>query len=421
MAFDSAAREVVIKALGTVESSLNYHAVNYNDPITVGVMQWYGTRAAAILGRIRTADPTGFAAVAPSLIASLDAHAATEAWWNDRWLTNVEGDSLRQVLENNKDVQNAQAAEDLDAYVETAKSLHIDVDGNTQMMMLFFVALHQSPARAKRLINAIGPDSGLDRLLSSLLNEPIFGRYRSRYNTAYTIIKNMDSSGVDLPPETVDPDDTPTDPDSSAGSTRAAGPIKYVRIVGDAIHVHLEGRTVICSAVGAGTYRPAQDSGTGAPVVPPVTTPPATPPPADGDARRALVVKWMTDRIGRFVYGQVPGRLDPDNSGVTDCSGSVRTAYRTQVGIDPGNSSRDQVLTGVRIYKGQGPLPESSMLPGDLIFYSKTSAEAKVYHVAMYMGGGQRVHTGKVHGMNPNIDNIPQGPAGGWLWVNRYI
>lgn len=35
--------------IGEVESNWNWTAVNYNDPITIGMMQWYGTRAAALL------------------------------------------------------------------------------------------------------------------------------------------------------------------------------------------------------------------------------------------------------------------------------------------------------------------------------------------------------------------------------------
>lgn len=419
MVYDNNAKAVAIKAIGTVESSLNYHAVNYNDPITVGVMQWYGTRAANILFRIRDENPSAWVNIPSSLVNDMNAHASNDSWWNDRWLRNDEGEALKPALEASRDIQNTQAATDLEAYVATARTLYIDVDGNTDMMLLFFTALHQSPARAKRLINAIGPDSGIDRLLASLLNEPVFGKYRTRYNTAYRIIKNNDSSGVEVEPEPV-PEPEPTDPDSAPASTRAAGPVLYARKVGDAIHVRLEGRTVVCLAQGD-VYAPARDAGVGADPVPPPETPPTTPPPTGTDEQRAAVVKWMTDRLGRFRYGQVPGRLDPDNSGVTDCSGSVRTAYRTTLGIDPGNSSRDQAKTGTRIYTGKGPLPIDTMLPGDLIFYSHSSNIANVYHVAMYMGGGQRVHTGKVNGMNPNIDGNINGPAGDTLWVNRYI
>ena len=36
MAWDATAKKVAIKAIGQVESSMDYSAINYNDPITVG-------------------------------------------------------------------------------------------------------------------------------------------------------------------------------------------------------------------------------------------------------------------------------------------------------------------------------------------------------------------------------------------------
>ena len=59
MAWDATAKKVAVKAIGQVESSMNYAAINYNDPITVGLAQWYGTRAAAILSDWAFFDPAG--------------------------------------------------------------------------------------------------------------------------------------------------------------------------------------------------------------------------------------------------------------------------------------------------------------------------------------------------------------------------
>ena len=61
MAWDATAKKVAVKAIGQVESSMNYAAINYNDPITVGLAQWYGTRAAAILNRMRVAHSAEYA------------------------------------------------------------------------------------------------------------------------------------------------------------------------------------------------------------------------------------------------------------------------------------------------------------------------------------------------------------------------
>lgn len=46
--------------IGKVESNNNWSSVNFHDPITIGMMQWYGTRAYGLLNRGRSADPTGW-------------------------------------------------------------------------------------------------------------------------------------------------------------------------------------------------------------------------------------------------------------------------------------------------------------------------------------------------------------------------
>ena len=89
MAWDTEAKKLAFKAIGTVESSLRYNAVNYNDPITVGVMQWFGTRAADILNRMRLENPSSWTGVAASINNDLQNKPTTSAnrtWWESREL-----------------------------------------------------------------------------------------------------------------------------------------------------------------------------------------------------------------------------------------------------------------------------------------------------------------------------------------------
>ena len=63
--------------IGTAESNCDWGACNYVDAITVGMMQWYGTRARNLLERGRTADPDGwntFASAAPTLAQQVQAN-----------------------------------------------------------------------------------------------------------------------------------------------------------------------------------------------------------------------------------------------------------------------------------------------------------------------------------------------------------
>ena len=64
MAWDDQMKRVAVKAIGQVESSMNYMSINYSDPITVGIAQWFGVRAAAILNKMRSKYPTQYSQVA---------------------------------------------------------------------------------------------------------------------------------------------------------------------------------------------------------------------------------------------------------------------------------------------------------------------------------------------------------------------
>ena len=197
MTYDVEAQKLAIKAIGTVESNLAYTSVNYNDPITVGFMQWYGTRAAGLLMRIRTDNAVSWVSIPASLTGDLDTHPANDIWWTNRYLTRAEGEPLRSVLNNNKEIQNLQAIADLEGYKNAAVSAGMNPDTNTAAMIFFFVMYHQSPKRALGVIRDTGPQSDIDRLYSAALNEPVLGQYRTRYTTVRDIIKSGNSSGID--------------------------------------------------------------------------------------------------------------------------------------------------------------------------------------------------------------------------------
>ena len=58
-------------------------------------------------------------------------------------------------------------------------------------------------------------------------------------------------------------------------------------------------------------------------------------------------------------------------------------------------------------------IPVSSAQPGDLIFYARNGY---VYHVSMYIGGGQVVHAaGRQYGI------ITSGISGNAVWATRLI
>jgi len=418
MAYDAAARRVAVKAIGTVESNLNYQSINYNDPITVGVMQWYGTRAAALLGRIRSENAGTWTGVPASLTNDLNAHAATDSWWTTRYLTRAEGEPLRAVLNANKAIQNDVAFSDMDGYRDVAVRAGMNAETNTAAMLFFFVMYHQSPRRALAVLAAAGPSSNLDRLLASALNEPVLGKYRTRYQTAANIIRSNDPSGVDNTPGTPDPGPETGGDSGGDGQERAQGDIRYIQAVGDALHVHYrDGHVIIAYPNGQNTFTPRQDGTVGAEVPPPPPNPnPST--PGGGSATQQALVQFVTSRIGRYAYSQGATRLNPEQNMYTDCSGLMYFAYQSVMGINIGTYTGNQWDKGTLVTQGSGTINESLLQPGDLVFFDWRGGRTTVDHVDMYIGGGNVCgHGGPGNG--PNTKPLAERVAGAVKYVVR--
>ena len=110
----------------------------------------------------------------------------------------------------------------------------------------------------------------------------------------------------------------------------------------------------------------------------PETQAPAPEPPAEdvSNASRDAVVAYAKQFVGcPYVYG------GSSLSGGTDCSGFTRGVY-AHFGISLPRTSRAQAGAGRTISTGE-------LQPGDLIFYANGGS---IYHVAMYIGGGQIIH-----------------------------
>lgn len=157
----------------------------------------------------------------------------------------------------------------------------------------------------------------------------------------------------------------------------------------------------------AGTGNGGTSGGTTAPPVttPPVTTPPVTapvtnpvtqppaPPTSDryglgtgvsrGSAGQGQsAVSWAEGQVGLpYIWGGV----GPDGF---DCSGLTMKAW-SAAGVGINRTAADQ-------YKQILKISYSSMRPGDLIFWSSDTTDAdQIYHVAMFVGGGQMVEAAK--------------------------
>lgn len=391
---------LAMKAIGEIESNLVYDAINYNDPITVGVAQWYGTRAASILNEMREAHSSQWNNVVDPIKTDIETRSATANYWNSRYLSPAEGNSLKPLLQAAKDVQNARFAADIEDYVQVLDNIGFDKDGATDAAIFFCTMYHQAPQAALQVVNRVGLSPTLTQIYNGALNHSVLGRYRSRQREARDIIIAGDTTGIDDIPG--DPgEDGGTDPDIPSGRLR--GNIRQVRLVGDHLHIKLTtGGTITAYAATANTWIPGVDPDTGAPEDPPDDNPN---PPGGTETQQALVT-WMTDREGAFRYSQGPDRNDPDRTGAGDCSSVVRQAYLDVMGIDIGSNTVAQYNNGTRIQSGvQGQdYPDTNLIqPGDLLYtLTGWSGRNSVDHVEMIMNSTQTIG----HAGNP-----PMGPA----------
>lgn len=427
MAWGSYEQRMAFKVIGTVETSLRYDAINYADPITVGIMQWYGPRAAAILRRMRDENPSAWTGVESGIANDLSTKTSTR-FWEGRHLDRIEGNSLKPVLRANIAIQMGQFVDDLDDYLAILTHNGIDYARFPKQAIFFMTMYHQSPKRAITVLKATGASS-LDRLLAGALNNSVLGRYATRYRTAYNLLVAWDASGI---PETEtestnpadyvsdsDEDETPAgiDKDSTIDGALNRAPIRVARV--DVVSPTLlyivmpDGERIPMYSSGQETFYPYSDTtrqGADVPGIPnnpdappdsprePGETPiepgpDGTPPPplSSNDAKRAALVQWMLDREGRFRYGQNSKRLDPDRTGSSDCSGTVYRAYLDVTGINiSSGSTRDQVKRGKFVKRGYSQLTNGNgLLPGDLIFYHYGNFKRPVCHVEMYIGNNQ--------------------------------
>nr|DAR87211.1 MAG TPA: type VI secretion exported 1 [Caudoviricetes sp.] len=430
MAWDATAKKVAVKAIGQVESSLNYAAINYNDPITVGMAQWYGTRAAAILNRMRAAHPTEYARVDAGLRSRLETVSEGSSSWNTYYLSRQAGDSLRDLLLASKDIQGDQIVKDLESYFSVAKQYGINPETDTDAFILWCVAYHQGPRYALQAANNYS-GGGLNAMYNAIMSNGVLGQYYNRYNGAKNIIANKDTSGVDVGASGV----------STPGNGGSVGENnQQVSIEGGKVVITADDSNILTMRSKFGTHRlysrghnlwevnigeivqnitggqagaPNQGGGGGAV-------------PSDG-SNGAKALAWILARLGKFAYCQCPGRQDPDRSGITDCSGLMYAAYKATSGTFVGTWTGDQYFRGQAVIeRGSGAMTAAQkalLRPGDMIvmaWRSTGSVYPETDHVEMVVDQNTTVG----HGGNPYYGPVKKSmdilSATRWWTVRRH-
>lgn len=379
-------RMYAMYVIGEVESNWNWAAVNYSDPITLGMMQWYGTRAGGLLERCRDADPTywdTFKSAAPRIAGYVE---SGYTGWTSVYVTAQEGEAWGAWAERDANHQAQQLLwyDDFDDYVTTLTGWGVP-ESNTKELVFAMCMYHQSPAQCGKVLSSCGGTASLSRMYTTCLNDGVLGRYRNRYTTAYNRLNEWD--GVSAPPDFGQADIEPGTGDSAQIGPTAAT-ISNISMRDGLLYVHgLTGypNGLVCYPSGPKLWRPAIAVGAQG-----ITGGNTGGGSATGSAAQQQLAQWMIDHDRRYAYSQGPGRLSPDTSGYTDCSGCVWYAYQQVCGLEIGTWTGTQLEHGRLIAEGSGDAPIDQLLPGDLclVAWSGYGVNA-VGHVEMYIGNNQ--------------------------------
>ena len=224
-------------------------------------------------------------------------------------------------------------------------------------------------------------------------------------------------------------DDTTSPPESDAGIY-----LSSIRRTGNALHlIDSTGHETVCLPNGRGFWIPVNSDAFIVPgsVYDPEgpdydpTSPPDPDEPSDSSIQSKLIA-WHKARLGKFRYSQnTSGRLNPDKSGYTDCSGLQYACYKKVTGKNVGTNSRDQANNGhggrVVTTDRSDILHGRGMQKGDLIFYAHPGATWS--HVEMYMGNQKVIGISNVHQKGSRIQalSLQVNYFKGKLKVKRYV
>lgn len=374
--------------IGKVESNHDWAAVNRNDPITLGMMQWYGQRAALLIQKCADEDPDGYAAFkqsAPELAAAVEAGHGWD-WWTSYYVNDVEAQAWATWAERdgNHAAQQAQWMENYDGYVVTLTGWGLAED-RPQTLIYAMSMYHQSPAQAGKVIASCGGFATLETMHATCLNDGVLGIYRNRYNAVYQMLKEWDG-------ESAPPDFGQVDAPSTGGDTpaieRPEAPISYVMQRDGLVYVMgVEGypNGVVCYRSGPKIWTPGLDSAAGE------ENPGTTTGGGDltGTEATSAIVEWMVAHEGQFAYSQGAGRLDPIASGYTDCSALCWYVYHILTGVDVGTWTGAMAGKGTVVDEGDGRTYPEGLREADLVLFSWDDYNASFDHVEMYIGDGK--------------------------------
>lgn len=405
--------------IGQVESNHNWAAINRNDPITLGMMQWYGNRAKSLLLRGQSEDKTGFdtcnsndGGMCDKALADAD---MTYYYTNDldsqAWQAWANTDANHKVQQN-------QWNDDYAAYEITCNNYGFPTD-NQRERVFFMTMWHQSPASALRVMQSCSATANLELLYTTCLNDRVLGAYRTRYTTAYNLLKGWD--GQAAPPDFGQIEDTGSSGGNPAPIQPTPASTMWIRQQGDNLVLYNESNILMFKKASA--YNWVYSASDGQQIEGGQTGGGSSSGSASADQQKVydLYKSWT----GRFQYSQGPGRLDPLNSGYGDCSSTIWRAYQDALGINVGTWTGAMKDLGQSVgWKSDGAdTVIGRMQTADLILFTWPGGSSTNFdHVEMYTGDGTHCLGHGGPGMGPIEKDLRMQMNYAQNWnVRRYV
>ena len=407
--------------IGQVESNHNWAAINPSDPITLGMMQWYGNRAKGLILLGKQDDPTGYNQYFAGTTAAHQAEADADMSYYYVNQNDEQAWHSWAVTDNNHKFQQAQWESDFTTYQGVCDS-HGFPSQNIRERIFFMTMYHQSPSAAFRVLGSVSGTASLQLLHTTALNDSVLRNYPSRYNTAYDMLVNWD--GTSAPPDFGQVGDSPATGGNPSGnnitSTSAQG--RYISLVGDILQLH-DGATILQF------YRTGSQTWTngGSAASTPISGGQTGGGTETGSGAGAKVVAWVAARVGKFAYSEaLAGRLNPDQSGYTDCSGLWWRAYQDVTGVDVGTNTGLMATRGSRVAISSSDSITSAISKskaGDLLLLTWSGHNPRYDHVEGMVSDGQDKtlsHGGPGNGPNYFVASQEMGMASEWE-IRRYV
>lgn len=394
MAFTSTDYAVCIAAIMAVEAGGRWDAITATDTLSLGAGQWTQGRAYDLLAQFPSG--TDFGATVNGWMAQ-----GRDSWTYDsrkyQYIPASEDHYLMEALDSadGRRIQAQQFKTDIEnEYLPVCRQAGCDPDAHPQAACLLINCLHQygtGGRRPYRLVQMASPGLSLDDMLYSLKYWGIYDEYPNRYQMAYEYIRDRVTNGVVVDGQGNQNTAQPGTHQQSVGysdnkdSQSLSNKVKRVIQSGSRLRVVMEDGSeawAYPTSVGYWTCSPSQaDAASG---TTPVPSP--TPTPTPGGAMTDMINLLLRDCANKpYGYAQASGRLTPETSGISDCSGYVWYLYDKYFGIDIGTGGTSDIYynnVGVVVARVSTAAEIRAANPraGDLIVYPG--------HIEMFTGNG---------------------------------